>query len=156
MQQGTTLTVRNGTLAALRGSIAAVAIAAAALWTTTAAIAQNLVIAGVSAPTSLDPDVWTPGTIETMVNVYEGLVQYGYTEGPDGERIINPTDIKPLLAESWTSNEAQTEYVFKLRSDVVSPYGNKLRARAGRRLVVEPRRRAQADRRIPAQDGRSD
>jgi peptide/nickel transport system substrate-binding protein len=128
MQQGTTLTVRYGTLAALRGSIAAIAMAAAVMCTGTAATAQNLVIAGVSAPTSLDPDVWTPGTIETMVNVYEGLVQYGYTDGPDGERIINPTDIKPLLAESWTSNEAQTEYVFKLRPDVVSPYGNRLRA----------------------------
>jgi peptide/nickel transport system substrate-binding protein len=118
----------GGTASRLRTCVAAAALALAATLPPVSAWAQNLVIAGVSAPTSVDPDVWTPGTIETMVNVYEGLVQYGYTEAEDGTRTVNPTDIQPLLAESWEVNEDGTEYVFKLRDDVVSPYGNKLTA----------------------------
>lgn len=113
----------------LRGPAAVLSLAVTAALSPIAAPAENLIIAGVSAPTSVDPDVWTPGTIETMVNVYEGLVQYGYTEDASGERSIDPTDIRPLLAESWTVNEDRTEYVFKLRPDVVSPFGNRLTAK---------------------------
>tara|TARA_R110000751_G_scaffold8822_7_gene34097 strand:- start:15750 stop:17357 length:1608 start_codon:yes stop_codon:yes gene_type:complete len=113
----------------LRRSLAAATFAALTVFSPISSFAQNLVIAGVSAPSSLDPDVWTPGTIETMVNVYEGLVEYGYDEGPDGQRLIKSTDIRPHLAESWTVNSDATEYVFKLRPDVVSPFGNKMTAK---------------------------
>jgi ABC-type transport system substrate-binding protein len=90
--------------------------------------AADLVIAAVSGPRGVDGDVWVPGSIESVVNVYESLVRYARTRGPDGEWKIDPARIEPHLAESWTVSSDGKDYIFKLRKGVKSFYGNELSA----------------------------
>ncbi|WP_422367350.1 ABC transporter substrate-binding protein [Pelagibius sp.] len=93
----------------------------------TAASAEDLIVAAVSGPRGVDGDVWKPGSIETVVNVYESLVRYGY-RAENGTQVIDSSVIEPHLAESWTESEDGTEYVFTLRQGVKSYYGNELTA----------------------------
>ncbi|MCH8110710.1 MAG: ABC transporter substrate-binding protein [Proteobacteria bacterium] len=89
---------------------------------------KSLVIAAVTTPKGFDPDVWVPGMIESVVNVYEGLTRYGRKRDADGRLIIDSTVIEGHFAESWKVSEDGLEYTFKLREGVKSPYGNELTA----------------------------
>src|SRR3546814_88943 len=86
----------------------------------TAALAEDLIVAAVSGPRGVDGDVWKPGSIESVVNVYESLVRYGFKPAENGMQVIDSSVIEPHLAESWTVSEDGTEYVFTLRQGVKS------------------------------------
>ena len=94
----------------------------------TAVTAQDLVVLAVSGPRGVDGDVWVPGSIESVVNVYESLVRLARTRGKDGEWQIDPARVEPHLAESWTVSPDGKEYVFTLKKGVKSFYGNELNA----------------------------
>ncbi|MCI2424224.1 ABC transporter substrate-binding protein [Saccharopolyspora sp. K220] len=60
-----------------------------------------------------DPDVYYSGNgLALTTNLYEGLVRYE-PGNHDEAKVV------PLLAESWQSNDAFTEWTFKLRPGVV-------------------------------------
>lgn len=90
--------------------------------------AQDLVIAAVSGPRGVDGDVWVPGSIESVVNVYESLVRLGRVRGPDGQMQIDPTKVEPHLAQSWKTSPDGREWTFTLRPGVRSFVGNELTA----------------------------
>lgn len=87
---------------------------------------KSLVIAAVTTPKGFDPDVWVPGMIESVVNVYEGLTRYGRKRDTDGRLIIDSSVIEGHFAESWTVSENGLQYTFKLREGVKSAYGNEM------------------------------
>jgi ABC-type transport system substrate-binding protein len=89
---------------------------------------QSIVVAAVAAPRGVDGDVWVPGSIEAVVNVYESLVRYARRTGANGQVEIDPERIEPHLAESWTVSPDGKEYVFTLRRGVRSFFGNELTA----------------------------
>ena len=92
-----------------------------------AAQAQNaLVVAGIATAQNLDGDITQPGTIETVVNVYEGLVEYGMRKDANGVMVADPSTIKPHMAESWVVSPDGKEVVFTLRKGVKSSFGNEL------------------------------
>ena len=57
---------------------------------------------------TLDPSVEYSNGIITLQNVYETLTRYN----------SETTEVDPLLATSWSSNEDGTEWTFQLRDDV--------------------------------------
>lgn len=64
---------------------------------------------------------------EIAVNVYEPLVQYAFTDEPDGSLVWDGLEVAPSLAESWTVDGATV--TFKLRQGVeFYPSGNPLTA----------------------------
>jgi len=92
------------------------------------AAAQNtLVVAAVTTPKGFDGDVFLPGSVETAVNVYEGLTDYGLTRDANGRTVLDASKTVPLLAESWTVATDGKSIVFKLRS-TKSFFGNELTA----------------------------
>ncbi len=91
-----------------------------------AAAAQDIVVAALAGPRGVDGDVWKPGSIEAVVNVYESLVRYGRATAKDGEVQIDASKIEPHLAEKWTVSPDGKEYVFTLRRGVKSYFGNEL------------------------------
>jgi len=110
-------------------SIRAVILAVCATFGAAApAAGQDLVIAAVAGPRGVDGDVWVPGSIETVVNVYESLVRLARVKGPDGSWQNDPTRVEPHLAESWKVSPDGKEYVFTLRKGVRSFAGNELTA----------------------------
>lgn len=113
----------------VRHGVAAAALAAAGAMQVPAVQAQNntLVMAVPSAPKGVDGDVWLPGTLETVIQVYEGLTEYAIVPGADGRRKLDPGNMKPHLAESWTVSPDGKTYVFKLRN-AKSFRGNELTA----------------------------
>lgn len=90
--------------------------------------ARTLVMAMSTTPRGFDTDVWVPGQIESAVNIYEGLLRHPLVRRADGTRELDLTRFEPHFAESWTVSSDGLEYVFKLRRDVRSPYGNTLSA----------------------------
>jgi ABC-type transport system substrate-binding protein len=94
----------------------------------TPAAAQDFVVAALAGPRGVDGDVWVPGSIESVVNVYESLVRLARVRGTDGEWQIDPSRVEPHLAESWTVSPDGKEYVFTLRKGVKSFHGNELNA----------------------------
>ena len=50
---------------------------------------RTLVVAAVTTPKGFDPDVWVPGMIESVVNVYEGLTRYGRKRDAEGRLLID-------------------------------------------------------------------
>ena len=87
---------------------------------------ETLVVAAPASPTSVDPAVWTPGMIESVVNIYEGLTRYP-TKEVDGKQIVDASEVVPHLAEKWEVSDDGLTYVFTLR-EAKSPYGNTLDA----------------------------
>jgi peptide/nickel transport system substrate-binding protein len=80
-----------------------------------------LVVGQVAEPRSLDPHAVTAtNDFRILVNLYEGLVRYR-----DGT-----LEVEPALAESWTVNDAGTEYAFTLRRGVRFHDGSALDAEA--------------------------
>ncbi len=90
--------------------------------------ARTLILAMGTTPKGFDPDSWVPGQIESTVNIYEGLVRHPVRPGADGKPELDFGAFEPHFAESWTVSEDGKEYVFKLRTDVRSPFGNALSA----------------------------
>ncbi|RYG49110.1 peptide ABC transporter substrate-binding protein [bacterium] len=73
---------------------------------TNAAAGSTLRVAIHTQPTTLDPAlVQDVDTGDLIQNVYEGLVAYG-----------EDNKIKPMLAESWTTEDGGKTYVFKIRN----------------------------------------
>ncbi len=70
--------------------------------------------------TSLDPSEEQAEGICVMRNVYETLTVYDDVTG----------EVKPCLAESWSSNAIMSEWTFKLRKDVLFHDGSELTASA--------------------------
>mgnify|MGYP006290676937 FL=1 len=92
-----------------------------------AAAAETLIIASANVPEGFDGDALKAHTQHVVTQVYENLVAYAKTE-VDGETVLDPNNVVPHLAESWTVSEDGLTWVFKLREGVLSPYGNELTA----------------------------
>ncbi|MBM3503440.1 MAG: ABC transporter substrate-binding protein [Alphaproteobacteria bacterium] len=86
---------------------------------------NTLVIAGITTPKGFDGDVFLPGTLESVVNINEGLTEYGRTKDSQGRDVLDAANVSPHLAESWTVSPDGKTYTFKLRS-AKSPFGNEL------------------------------
>ena len=67
---------------------------------------------------TLDPSIEYSNGIMVLQNVYETLTHYNPETG----------EVEPMLAESWTSNEDGTVWVFQLRNDVTFHDGSPLTA----------------------------
>ncbi|WP_431282833.1 ABC transporter substrate-binding protein [Humitalea sp. 24SJ18S-53] len=89
---------------------------------------RTLILAMGTTPKGFDPDAWVPGQIESTVNIYEGLVRHPVRTGADGKPELDFSSFEPHFAESWTVSDDGLEYIFKLRPDVRSPFGNALTA----------------------------
>ncbi len=74
---------------------------------------------------SLDPSVEQADGVNILKNVYETLTVYDSKE----------KQIKPCLAESWTSNATKTEWTFNLRKDVLFHDGTPLTAAAVKKSI---------------------
>ncbi len=61
------------------------------------------------------------------MQTYENLVVYA-KQTIDGREVLDPANVEPHLAESWTVHDDGVRYVFKLREGIMSPYGNELTA----------------------------
>lgn len=109
---------RGGVAAALLGAAIVISPVASAL------AAETLIIAAVSTPKGLDGDIFVPSLQETVINVYEGLTEYGMR--PDG-KALDLTKVIPHLAESWTISPDARTHVFKLRN-AKSFFGKELSA----------------------------
>jgi peptide/nickel transport system substrate-binding protein len=89
--------------------------------------AQNtLVVGAVRTPGGLDGDALRPATREVVPQIYEGLTRYPRTVKNEYSFVLDTSKVEPHLAERWTVSPNGTEYVFKLREGVKSPYGNEL------------------------------
>ncbi len=86
---------------------------------------RTLLLAAPGAPEGFDGDALRPGTQEVVVQVYEGLTRYGRVMR-DGRPFLDPDVIEGHLAESWTNSADGKSWVFKLRPNVRSPFGNEL------------------------------
>lgn len=100
---------------------------AGALLVSAPTIANTLVIAEPQTPEGFDGDALRPRTQHVVVQIYEGLVRYARTE-VNGEEALDPDNVVPHLAESWTVSDDGKTWVFKLREGVLSPFGNELTA----------------------------
>lgn len=89
--------------------------------------AETMIIASPQVPEGFDGDALKAHTQNVVTQVYENLVKYGTME-VDGVTVLNPNDLRPHLAESWTTSEDGRTWVFKLREGVMSPYGNEMTA----------------------------
>lgn len=74
---------------------------------------------------SLDPAVEQSDGVNILQNVYETLTVYDSTDG----------QVKPCLAESWSSNATRTVWTFNLRRDVIFHDGNALTAAAVKKSI---------------------
>ncbi len=74
---------------------------------------------------SLDPAVEQGNGILILHNVYETLTVYDDTDG----------QVKPCLAESWTSNATKTEWTFFLRRDVLFHDGSLMTAASVKKSI---------------------
>ncbi|UCE31308.1 MAG: ABC transporter substrate-binding protein [Burkholderiales bacterium] len=99
---------------------------AAVVWSAPAG-AETLVVAATRTPGGFDGDALKPNTQNVVVQMYEGLTRYGYKKNQQPGRMeIDPSQVLPHLAESWTVSPDGKTYTFKLRQGVKSPYGNEL------------------------------
>jgi ABC-type transport system substrate-binding protein len=87
----------------------------------------TLLLAAPGTPEGFDGDALRPGTQETVVQVYEGLVRYARMER-GGRRYLDPNRIEGHLAESWKTAADGKSWVFTLRAGVKSPHGHELTA----------------------------
>jgi ABC-type transport system substrate-binding protein len=88
---------------------------------------ETLVVASPQVPEGFDGDALKSHTQNVVVQVYENLVVYG-TKQVEGRTVLDPTTVKPHLAQSWQVSEDGKTWVFTLREGIVSPYGNELTA----------------------------
>lgn len=89
---------------------------------------STLVIAAERTPEGFDGDTLKPGTVEVVVQTYEGLLRYGTKTAPDGSDVLDSSKIEGHYAESWTVSDDSKTVVMKLRQGIKSPFGNELKA----------------------------
>ena len=89
---------------------------------------QTLVVAAPQTPTGFDGDIPKVATRQMIVQANESLVRFKRVTGADGRIALDPSNIEPNLAESWTVSPDGKTYVFKLRRGVKSPWGNEMKA----------------------------
>jgi peptide/nickel transport system substrate-binding protein len=111
----------------LRGSLAVTIAAIAAASYQPAKAAETFVVAAVTTPKGFDGDVYVPGMVENVINVYEGLTDYSLKQGADGRMEVDATNLVPHLAESWRIEDGGKTVIFKLRN-AKSFFGNELTA----------------------------
>jgi peptide/nickel transport system substrate-binding protein len=115
-------------LAAVGGLTAAGSLAAPALLPKPAAAApgDQLIVAVSGTPVSLDPEYGASlESWELPVFIYEYLVSYKFTKGPDGVGLPDfNAEPEPRLAEKWTVAPDGKKITFFLRKGVKSQYGN--------------------------------
>jgi ABC-type transport system substrate-binding protein len=114
------------TLASLARRGVAAALLTVATMSAAPAQERTMVIGMTGTPRGLDPDVWLPGMIEAIANVYEGLTRYAVRANASGKLEAVGDEAQPHFAESWTVSPDGKEFVFKLKPGVRSPYGNEL------------------------------
>ncbi|WP_235736633.1 ABC transporter substrate-binding protein [Nocardioides alcanivorans] len=85
-------------------------------------------MAAVNVPGGFDGDVLTPGSQNTVTQLYETLVGYGVKDAEGGAREVDASVIEPKLAESWEFADDELSVIFKLREGVQSNWGNELTA----------------------------
>lgn len=91
------------------------------------AAAETLVVASPQVPEGFDGDALKAHTQNVVVQTYENLVVYA-KRMVDGVETLDPANVEPHLAESWTIHDDGARYVFKLREGITSPHGNELTA----------------------------
>ena len=129
----------SGSAPAKAATTAKAATAAKAATTAAAPAASNgrqdtFILAQGADPRGLDPAYVDDGeSANVMVNVYEGLVQYGEKD----------TSLQPCLAESWTISDDGLVYVFKLKQGVKFHDGEDFNADAVKKSI---------DRQLPPND----
>ncbi|GAB6858778.1 ABC transporter substrate-binding protein [Microbacterium xylanilyticum] len=96
--------------------------------TATGSANQTLTIAYSEGGKTLDPAEANDGTSDTLVlAAYDQLVTYG-TKTENGKQVSDTATIKPMIAEKWDVDAANTTYTFTLRKDVTFQDGKKLTA----------------------------
>jgi peptide/nickel transport system substrate-binding protein len=89
------------------------------------------VINSAQAPATLDPAAGCLAPeVGFIANFYARLTQYGTKAGPNGTREVDPSNIRPWLARSWTISKNGLTYTFKLRSGLKFPSGKPVNAAA--------------------------
>src|ERR1700682_2252440 len=86
------------------------------------AIAQQsntLVVAAPQTPTGFDGDIAKVATRQMVTQNYDGLVSLKRVTDANGKTTLDPTQMSPLLAESWTVSPDGKTYTFKLRERVL-------------------------------------
>lgn len=91
------------------------------------ATAETLIVASPQVPEGFDGDALKAHTQNVVVQTYENLVVYA-KKMVDGVETLDPANVEPHLAESWTVHDGGARYVFKLREGITSPHGNELTA----------------------------
>ena len=89
---------------------------------------KTFIFGAVGTPAGFDTDQWLTGTLESAVNVYEGLTKHGVMTDATGRTVIDAATVEPHMAESWTLSEGGKVVTFKIRPGVKSPAGNELSA----------------------------
>jgi ABC-type transport system substrate-binding protein len=110
--------------------LSAAAVSALLAHVATAASAQErtFIFASVATPVGFDTDRWLPGTLESAVNVYEGLTKHAVKKDATGRDVIDADVVEPHIAESWAQAEGGKVVTYKLRRGIRSPAGNELTA----------------------------
>jgi peptide/nickel transport system substrate-binding protein len=94
----------------------------------TAQESHTLVVAAPQTPTGFDGDIAKVATRQMVTQNYDGLVGYKHVIDADGRPKLDPAQIVPLLAESWSVSPDGRTYNFKLREHVLSAFGNEMTA----------------------------
>ncbi|MSO65526.1 MAG: ABC transporter substrate-binding protein [Alphaproteobacteria bacterium] len=89
---------------------------------------RTFIFASVATPVGFDTDRWLSGTLESAVNVYEGLTKHAVKKDASGREVIDADVVEPHLAESWTQSEGGKVVTYKLRKGIKSAFGNDLTA----------------------------
>ncbi len=89
---------------------------------------KTFIFGAVGTPAGFDTDAWLTGTLETTVNVYEGLTKHAIVKDASGREVIDASKVEPHMAESWTVSDGGKVVTYKIRPGVKSPFGNELSA----------------------------
>ncbi|MBM3504429.1 MAG: ABC transporter substrate-binding protein [Alphaproteobacteria bacterium] len=116
------MSIRSALLSAVAG---AALVGASGL---AAAQDRTFIFASVSTPVGFDTDRWLSGTLESAVNVYEGLTKHGVKKDASGRDVIDADKVEPHMAESWTQTEGGKVVTYRIKKGVKSHFGNELTA----------------------------
>jgi peptide/nickel transport system substrate-binding protein len=122
------------TLAALIALMAVAGLLSVGASAKTQAASQSstpLVINSSQAPATLDPGAGCLAPeVGFIANFYARLTQYGTKPGPNGTRQVDPSNLNPWVAKSWTISPNGLTYTFKIRTGLKFPSGKPVNAAA--------------------------